>query len=286
MLSDLVPVRKQLDPIVNDVAHEGGRLHVVLVADRLNGGLLGRSELHVDVSARMALLFRSLIVDVDIVNRRLTEKGLWFHEASLGHQVRGYWKRSTPMTSFRQSRMFLLPYVPWIVLYTDARVVLQARATRKMVHPFMDSRRVTDSTGGKESASDTARKSAPRSVSVFIVELDFFKVVSYKEVGCGGVAPRDRVPAETWTIRREFVGSPGPMSRPGKVSSERYSTITYSMPSCWEIPAPRKRFMSNCGGREDVASPIIVVARVSARVGVERLTKSRRRYSEALPVPT
>jgi len=80
---------------------------------------------------------------------------------------------STPRISVMQARTLLELWMPWIVLYTDVRVVPHSRATRYTDHPLSESRRLIASTGGNDSASRIASRRVFLSVSVW--NLDFSK---------------------------------------------------------------------------------------------------------------
>lgn len=79
MLSHLVPVRKQFDPIINDLPHESCGLQVVLSTNPLNGRLLRGSEFDVDVAAGVTFVPGGLIVDVDMVDGVLAKESLRLH---------------------------------------------------------------------------------------------------------------------------------------------------------------------------------------------------------------
>ena len=85
----------------------------------------------------------------------------------------GYCQMSTPRMSVMQDLTFLELCVPWIVLYTEVRVVPHSLATRYTDQPFKESRRLTVSTGGNSSAAWIACSRAVLSVSIW--NLDFSK---------------------------------------------------------------------------------------------------------------
>ena len=134
MPPDLVSVRKKLDMIINHLPHESRPLHAMLFADGADGLLLRGSEFDIDVAAGVTLVLAGFIVDGDMMDRVLTEKGLgqgclrYFHGSKL----------STQQTAFRTAALLRSSFRVLLMVETG---ILLSWARRVRLYPASSSRK-------------------------------------------------------------------------------------------------------------------------------------------------